>query len=95
MYAITGRLEKLTEWITGYKKDNSGTWEKRGFIVKSNANNNNIYYFEVFGEEKVSQLNSNFNLGDRITVEFYISCKEYSEKYYTTLQAFKITKQEN
>jgi hypothetical protein len=88
-----GVLIKVTEWITGYKKDNSGTWEKQGFVLQTNEKHNNIYYFEVFGEDKVRELQSNFNIGDRITVDFYISCKEYSGKYFTTLQAFKITHQ--
>jgi hypothetical protein len=49
----------------------------------------------VFGDEKVQNLTKYQNVGDTVTVEFNVNCNEYNGKYYTTLSAWKISKEAN
>lgn len=90
---ITGVIKELLPDQTGTKKDGSGQWIKQCFLVQSDAQYNNLYCFEVFGEEKVNNLNQYNKIGDTVTVEFNVNTNEHNGNYYTTLSAWKITKQ--
>jgi len=86
---------KLTEFLTpqtGQKKDGSGQWVKQSFLVDTKEKYNNLYCFEVFGDEKVANLTKYQNIGDEVTVEFNVNTNEHNGNYYTTLSAWKITK---
>jgi hypothetical protein len=89
---VTGVLKEFLTPQKGQKKD-GGEWVKQSFLVKTDAEYNNLYCFEVFGEEKVQNLTKYHNVNDVVTVEFNVNCNEYQGKYYTTLSAWKIAKQ--
>jgi len=88
---IKGELTKFLDPQTGETKA-GGTWTKQSFLVKTDAEYNNLYCFEVFGDEKVQNLTKYQKVGDTVTVEFNVNCNEYQGKYYTTLSAWKISK---
>ena len=50
--------------------------------------------FQLFGEEKVKILES-YNLGDKIEVFFNISSREYNNRYYHNIDAWKINSSNN
>jgi hypothetical protein len=90
---ISGKITKVLPLESGQTK--SGTeWQKQSFVVTSDAQYNNTYCFEVFGEEKVQNFNKYNKVNDNVTVEFNVNCNEYQGKYYTTLSAWKISKVE-
>ena len=66
---VTGRITRILDKISGQKRDGSGTWEKQSFVVETNDNYNNIYCFEVFGADKVSSFNSQYEIGSDITID--------------------------
>lgn len=91
---ITGKITKVLPLESGQTK--AGTdWQKQSFIVTTDAQYNNIYCFEVFGNEKVENFNKYNKVGQNVTVEFNVNCNEYNSKYYTTLSAWKISKSAN
>ena len=92
---VTGKLKKFLEPQTGEKKDGSGNWIKQSFLVETDSQYNNLYCFEVFGDEKVQNLTKYQKEGDNVTVEFNVNTNEYKGNYYTTLAAWKISKQSN
>lgn len=92
---VTGKLKQFLTPQTGQKKDGSGMWVKQSFLVETDAQYNNLYCFEVFGDEKVENLNKYQKEGDTVTVEFNVSTNEHKGNYYTTLSAWKISKSEN
>lgn len=88
---VTGKLIKFLEVESGESK--SGTaWSKQQFIVQTESQYNNLYCFEVFGNEKVENLTKYQKEGDNVTVEFNVNTNEYKGKYYTSLSAWKISK---
>jgi len=89
---VTGKITKILDKVTGEKKDGSGQWVKQSFVLDNNEKYNNIFCFEVFGEEKVDNLNKFNKEGDFVDVEFNVSCNEWKDKYYTSLQAWKVFK---
>lgn len=90
---ITGVLKKFLETQTGAKKDGSGNWIKQSFLVETDSQYNNLYCFEVFGDEKVQNLTKYQKENDTVTVEFNVNTNEHNGSYYTTLSAWKISKQ--
>jgi hypothetical protein len=92
---VSGEVKVILDKIVGEKKDGSGNWEKQSFIVETTEKYNNIYCFEMFGADKVSILNSDYAVGNHIVVDFNVSTNEYKGKYYTTLQAWKISSDES
>jgi hypothetical protein len=87
---VTGKITKVLEKQTG--KSPKGEWVKQLFILDNNANYNNIFCFEIFGQEKVDNFAKYNKLGDVVEVEFNVSTNEWQGKYFTTLQAWKIMK---
>ena len=88
---VSGTITKILDIQKGQTKDGN-EWQKQSYILDSKAEYNNIYCFEVFGEEKVQNLTKYNKVGDEVEVEFNVNTNEYQGKYYTTLSSWKITK---
>ena len=90
---VTGKITKFLDKVTGQKKDGSGEWVKQSYVLETSEQYNNLYCFEVFGDERVDKLTQYNKVGDSVTVEFNVSTNEYQGKYYTTLQSWRIDKE--
>lgn len=93
---ITGTIEKVLTLESGQTKTGSD-WQKQNFIVTNNEGYNDqkqIFCFEIFGEEKVGNFNKYNKVGDVVKVDFNISTNEWKDKYFTSLQAWKVFKAE-
>lgn len=89
---VSGKIVKILEKVTGTKKDGSGEWVKQSFVIDNGEQYNNLSAFEMFGDEKVENLNKYNKVGDNVEVSFNINCNEWKGNYYTTLQAWKVFK---
>ena len=92
---VQGKITKILDKQTGAKKDGSGEWVKQSFTLETDEKYNNLYCFEVFGDEKVENLNKYNKVGDSVSVEFNVSTNEWKGKYFTSLQAWKVMKSES
>ena len=93
---ITGSIEKVLTLESGTTKDGK-EWQKQSFIVANNDgydNKKQIFCFEIFGEEKVSNFNKYNKVGDVVKVDFNIATNEWKDRYFTSLQAWKVFKAE-
>jgi len=88
---VKGKLEKILDVQSGKSKSGSD-WKKQTIIVKTEEEYNNLYAFEVFGEEKVDNLVKYNKVGDDVVVKFNVSTNEYNGRYYTSLSAWRIEK---
>tara|TARA_R110001592_G_scaffold182108_1_gene425122 strand:+ start:460 stop:798 length:339 start_codon:yes stop_codon:yes gene_type:complete len=86
---VTGNIEKILEVETGESQAGKA-WKKVTFILKTSEEYNNIYAFEIFGEEKVDKFIKWNEAGKSVDVDFNVSCNEWKGKYYTSLQAWKV-----
>ena len=91
-FKVTGAITHISEVVKGQKKDGSGEWQKLNFVVKTSDEYNNLYAFEIFGDEKVENFQKFNKLNQNVEVSFNIRSNEYQGKYYTSLQAWKIFK---
>ena len=91
---ITGKLKELKEVQTGISKAGK-EWKKQNFIVSNDdgyQGAEQIYCFEVFGDEAVSNLSKFNKVNDNIKVSFNIKTNEWKDKYFTSLSAWRIDK---
>lgn len=87
---IKGKITKILDAQTGAKKDGSGNWIKQNFLVETEEKYNNLFCFEVFGDEKVQNFQKFNKVGQEVNVEFNVSTNEFKGSYYTSLSAWKI-----
>tara|TARA_R110002020_G_scaffold158216_5_gene341299 strand:- start:1071 stop:1433 length:363 start_codon:yes stop_codon:yes gene_type:complete len=88
---VTGTITKVLEVEKGTSKAGK-EWQKLSFILDTKTEYNNIYCFEMFGEEKVNQFNQYNKVGDEVEVSFNVSTNEWKDKYFTSLSAWRVFK---
>ena len=86
--SIKGHLIKKNE-LENIENKEGKKWTKQTFIIQTTAEYNNQICFQLFGEEKIKLLN-NHKIGDHIEVFFNISSREYNNRYYHNIDAWKI-----
>lgn len=91
---VTGKIENILQTQTGTTKAGK-QWKKTSFVVKTNDEYNNLYCFDVFGEEKVDKFLQYNSKGDIVDVDFNVKTNEWQGKYFTSLDAWKVFKADN
>ena len=86
--SIIGALTKKNQ-IENIENKEGKKWIKQTFLIDTGQDYNNTICFQLFGEEKVKILES-FKTGDKIEVFFNISSREYNNRYYHNIDAWKI-----
>jgi hypothetical protein len=83
---ITGKLIKILPEQTGAGK--KGTWVKQEFVIETSEQYPKKICCSAWGD-KVDALKS-FSEGDAIKVSFNLESREYNERWYTDVRAWKI-----
>tara|TARA_R110002050_G_scaffold6770_3_gene27274 strand:- start:469 stop:801 length:333 start_codon:yes stop_codon:yes gene_type:complete len=91
---VTGKIENILQTQTGTTKAGK-EWKKTSFVVKTDDEYNNLYCFDVFGEEKVDKFLQYNSKGDVVDVDFNVKTNEWKGKYFTSLDAWKVFKADN
>ena len=85
---ITGKLVKIMSEQTGEGK--FGKWIKQEFVIETTDQYPKKICFSAWGDKTDSLKQT--KEGDTITVSFNPESREYSERWYTDLRAWKISK---
>jgi hypothetical protein len=85
---ISGKVFMTLPEQTGQGKN--GAWVKQEFIVETEEQFPKKVCFSAWGD-KVSDI-KNLSKGEKITVSFNIESREFNNKWYTDLRAWKISK---
>lgn len=85
---IEGKLIKLMTIQSGDGK--FGKWVKQDFVIETLGEYPKKVCFSAWGD-KSDEL-KNLIIGDKITVSFNPESREYNEKWYTDLKAWRISK---
>ena len=88
---VVGKITKVLPPQSGTSKSGNA-WTKQLFLVDNGETYNNLFCFELFKTEKVQSFNQYNKVGDNVEVDFNVNCNEYNGKYYTSLQAWKVSK---
>ena len=66
-----------------------GEWQKQEFIVETHENFPRKICFNVWGSDKVAEL-ATYREGETIKISFNVESREFNERWYTDLRAWKI-----
>jgi len=91
--SIKGSLIKKND-IENIENKEGKKWIKQNFLIQTPAEYNNQVCFQLFGEEKIKLL-EHYNIGDQIEVFFNISSREYNNRYYHNIDAWRINSVDN
>jgi len=85
------KITKVSDTQSGTSKAGKD-WSKLTFVGETNEEYNNLYAFELFGQEKVENFNKFNKVGDVVNVEFNVNTREWEGRYFTSLSAWRIDK---
>lgn len=67
-----------------------GAWSKQEFILEYQEGNfPSQVCMNVWGEDKVKDLDK-YQIGDKVKISFNLSSREYKERWYTDVRAWRI-----
>jgi hypothetical protein len=81
-----GNLVKVLSEVTGQGKN--GAWVKQDFVLETEEQYPKKACFTAWGD-KAADLKT-FSLGEKVRVTFSVESREYNERWYTDLKAFRI-----
>ena len=85
---VKGTIKQILKVESGTSKSGK-EWKKQAFVLDTGAQYNPDVCFSLFGDDKISALNS-YSQGDEVEVAFNISSREFNGKYYHNIDAWKI-----
>ena len=85
---VRGKITKINNVQTGTSA--KGEWKKLSFLLDNGSEYNNLFCFDVFGQEKVDDFLKYNKEGKEVDVSFNVNCREYEGRYYTSLDAWKV-----
>ena len=88
---VTGTITKVLPTQNGTSKAGK-EWKKLSFLLETTEEYNNLYCFDVFGEEKVDNFEKYNKVGNSVKVDFNVKCNEWKGKFFTSLDAWKVFK---
>ena len=91
---ITGSIKTILPVEGGTSKAGK-EWKKQNFIIANNEGyqgQEQVFCFEVFGDEAVENLTKFNKEGDEVKVCFNIKCNEWNGKYFTSLSSWRVEK---
>lgn len=95
-FKVIGKISKFLDVQKGTSKAGK-EWQKQSFIITNNDGYEGAeqdYCFEVFGEEKVTNLTKFNKVGQTVEVSFNIDTGLWKDKYYTSLKAWRVSEVE-
>jgi hypothetical protein len=84
---ISGRVYKVMPVQSGMGKTGN-EWRKIDFVVETDAKYDNKICFTAWSD-RVSDV-ENLTIGQKVKVSFDVASREYNERWYTDIKAWKI-----
>lgn len=85
---ITGKVVKVLPEQSGKSSKTGNDWKKGSFIIETESNFPKKVCFTAWGD-LTSQVNS-LQAGQNVKVSFDVESREFNERWYTDLKAWKI-----
>tara|TARA_R110002074_G_scaffold389504_2_gene572835 strand:- start:2955 stop:3323 length:369 start_codon:yes stop_codon:yes gene_type:complete len=86
---MNGTITKISEVQQGTAKSGN-EWKKLTFTIETGGDYPKTVAFTVFGEEKVDNFMKFNKIGQNVDVSFNAESREYNDRFYTDLQAWKV-----
>lgn len=84
---ITGKIIKVLPERGGISKTGN-EWKMQEYVLETHEQYPRKMCFNVFGADKIAQFN--IQEGEEMTVSFDINAREYNERWYNDIRAWKV-----
>lgn len=85
---IKGRIIKIMDIRTGVSKSSGAPWMSQTYIIETQENHPRTVAFEVFGEDRIKQMN--IQVGEDLIVTFELDAREYQGRWYNQVRAYRV-----
>lgn len=85
---LQGKIIAVLEPRSGVAKTTGKPFKVVQYILETQEQFPRKVMFEVFGEERINQLN--IQMGELLTVHFDIDAREYNGRWYNTMRAYNV-----
>lgn len=86
---IQGKVFKIMQPVGGVSKSGN-EWKKQEFILETEGQYPKKICFEIFGEDKINEMN--LHEGETVRVYFEIEAKEWNGRWFNKVTAWKVDK---
>lgn len=87
---ITGRIIAILQPKGGVSKTGN-EWKMQEYVIETHEPYPKKICFEVFGEDKIEQLN--IQIGEELTISFDINARQWQDKWYNSFRTWNIIRQ--
>ena len=84
--SIEGKVVKVLKEVTGEGKN--GTWTKQNFVIETEDQYPKMVAFSAW--TKLAPMAKNLSIGDKVKIYFNPESREYNERWFTDLTAWRI-----
>lgn len=85
--AINGKIVKILDPINGTSKAGK-EWNKQEFVIETTDQYPKSVCFTLFGDKV--ELIQGLNIGDEVNVSFNIESREFNERWFHNINAWKV-----
>lgn len=85
---FSGRVIAILPVRTGVSKSTGNEWKVQSYVVENHDQYPRRMCFEVFGADKIDQFN--IQVGEEINVSFDIDARQWQDKWFNTIRAWKV-----
>lgn len=83
---VSGKIIRKLPLSEGIAKSSGRPWKKQEYVLETHDTYPRMVKFDFFGD-RVDQYN--FEIGDEVTISFDIESREFNERWYTDIHAWK------
>lgn len=85
---LAGKVIAVLQPKSGVAKSTGNEWKAQEYVVETHDQYPKKMCFEVFGTEKIDQFN--IQLGEEINVFFDIDARQWQDRWFNSVRAWKI-----
>lgn len=85
---MSGKIIKVLEARGGTSARTGNAWKVQTYVLETQEQYPRHLCFEVFGEDRINLFN--IQEGQELTVSFDIDAREYQDRWYTQIRAWKV-----
>lgn len=89
---FTGKIIAILQPKGGVAKSTGNEWKAQEFVIENHDQYPRKMCFEVFGADKIAQFN--IQMGEELTVSFDIDARQWQDRWFNSIRAWKVEKVE-
>ena len=85
---LSGKIIAVLPAREGVAKSSGNPWKIQEYVLETHDQYPRKMCFNVFGADKIDQFN--IQVGEEVTVSFDIDCRQWQDRWFNDIRAWKI-----